>query len=141
LFNQTGGCAHGKNESGLGPKGGVMKTYLTPIKDIERKWYVVNAQDKVLGRVASEIAFRLRGKHKPNFSPFMDAGDFIIVVNVEKLKLTGKKWDEKVYYRHTGYMGGLKAQTAKEMRDKKPEDLIGENEKRAPHGGGYVLIC
>lgn len=101
-----------------------MKTYLTPIKDIERKWYVVDAQDKVLGRVASEIAFRLRGKHKPNFSSFMDAGDFIIVVNVEKLKLTGKKWGDKVYYRHSSYMGGLKEITAEELREKKPEEVL-----------------
>jgi len=101
-----------------------MKTYLTPVKDIERKWYVVDAQDKILGRLASEIAVRLRGKHKPNYSTFMDTGDFVIVVNAEKVKLTGKKWDDKVYYRHTGYMGGLKQQTAREILEKKPEDLV-----------------
>ncbi len=101
-----------------------MKTYLTPVKDIERKWYVVDAQDKILGRLASEIAMRLRGKHKPNYSTFMDTGDFVIVVNAEKVKLTGKKWDDKVYYRHTGYLGGLKQQTAREILEKKPEDLV-----------------
>lgn len=91
---------------------------------MERKWYVVDAQGKILGRLASEIARRLRGKHKPNYSTFMDAGDFIVVVNADKVKLTGKKWDDKIYYRHTGYMGGLKQLTAKELREKKPEELI-----------------
>jgi len=101
-----------------------MKTHLTPVKEIERKWYVVDAAGKVLGRVASEIARRLRGKHKPNYSTFMDVGDFIVVVNADKVRLTGKKWDDKIYYRHTGYMGGLKQMTAKEMLEKKPEELI-----------------
>lgn len=101
-----------------------MKTYLTPVKDIERKWYVVDAQDKVLGRLATEIATRLRGKHKPTYSTFMDVGDFVVVVNADKVRLTGKKWDDKVYYRHTGYMGGIKQQTAKELLEKKPEDLV-----------------
>ncbi len=101
-----------------------MKTHLTPVKEIERKWYVVDADGKVLGRVASEIARRLRGKHKPNYSTFMDVGDFIVVVNADKVRLTGKKWDDKIYYRHTGYMGGLKQMTAREMLEKKPEELI-----------------
>jgi large subunit ribosomal protein L13 len=101
-----------------------MKTYLTPVKEIERKWYVVDATGKVLGRVASEIARRLRGKHKPNYSTFMDVGDFVVVVNADKVRLTGKKWDDKIYYRHSGYMGGLKQMTAKEMLEKKPEELI-----------------
>lgn len=101
-----------------------MKTYLTPVKDIERKWYVVDAQDKILGRLATEIAARLRGKHKPNYSTFMDTGDFVIVVNAEKVKLTGKKWDDKIYYHHSGYMGGLKEQTAREVLEKKPADLV-----------------
>ena len=101
-----------------------MKTQYTPVKEIDRKWYVVDAQDKVLGRLATEIAVRLRGKHKPNYSTFMDTGDFIIVVNADKVRLTGKKWDDKVYYRHTGSMGGLKQMTAKEMLEKKPEDLV-----------------
>ena len=101
-----------------------MNTYHTPVKEIERKWFVVDAEDKVLGRLASEIAMRLRGKHKPNFSPHMDVGDFIIVVNAEKVKLTGNKLDDKIYYRHSGYMGGLKERTAKEMLEKKPTELL-----------------
>lgn len=101
-----------------------MKTPVTPTKEIERKWYVVDAEDMILGRLASEVAYRLRGKHKPNFCTFLDAGDFVVVVNAEKVRLTGKKWDQKIYYRHTSYMGGLKEQTAQELRDKKPEELL-----------------
>lgn len=101
-----------------------MKTHLTPVKDIERKWFVVDAQDKVLGRLASEIAIRLRGKHKTNYSTFLDVGDFVVVVNADKIRLTGKKWDDKVYYHHSGYMGGLKEQTARELLEKKPEELL-----------------
>jgi large subunit ribosomal protein L13 len=101
-----------------------MKTYLAPIKEIERKWYVVDAEDKILGRLASEIARRLRGKHKPTFSPFIDNGDFIIVTNADRIQLTGNKWDDKKYYRHTGYMGGIKESTAKELLEKHPTDLI-----------------
>jgi len=101
-----------------------MKTYLAPIKEIERKWYVVDAKDKILGRLATEIAHRLRGKHKPTFSPFIDNGDFIIVTNADRIQLTGKKWDDKKYYRHTGYMGGIKDSTAKELLEKHPTDLI-----------------
>lgn len=101
-----------------------MKTYYTPVDEIERKWYVVDADGKVLGRVASEIARRLRGKHKPTFCNFQDNGDFIVVINADKVHLTGNKWDDKKYYRHTGYMGGIKEQTAKEVLAKKPEELI-----------------
>ena len=101
-----------------------MKTYLAPVNEIERKWYVVDAKDKILGRLAAEIASRLRGKHKPTFSPFIDNGDFIIVTNADKIQLTGKKWDEKKYYRHTGYMGGIKETTAKELLEKHPTDLV-----------------
>ncbi len=101
-----------------------MKTHLTPVKDIEKTWYVVDAQDKVLGRLASEIASRLRGKHKPGYSPFMDMGDFIVVVNAEKVKLTGNKMDDKVYYHHTSYMGGLKSITARDLLRKKPTELL-----------------
>ncbi|MFZ5774852.1 MAG: 50S ribosomal protein L13 [Thermodesulfobacteriota bacterium] len=101
-----------------------MKTYLTPVKEIERNWLIVDAQDKVLGRLASEVARRLRGKHKANYSTFLDVGDFVIIVNADKIRLTGRKWDEKVYHRHTGYMGGLKTDTAKELLAKKPEDLV-----------------
>ncbi len=101
-----------------------MKTYLAPADKIERKWYVVDAEGMVLGRLASEVARRLRGKHKPTFCTFMDNGDFVVVINAEKVRLTGKKWDDKIYYRHSGYMGGLKATTAREMREKKPEEII-----------------
>ena len=101
-----------------------MKTYHTPVKEIERKWYVVDAEGKVLGRLASEIATRLRGKHKPNFSSHMDVGDFIVVVNAEKVKLTGNKLEDKMYYHHSGYIGGLREQTAKEVLEKKPEELL-----------------
>ena len=101
-----------------------MKTYLAPVNEIEKKWYVVDAKDKILGRLATEIASRLRGKHKPTFSPFIDNGDFIIVTNADKVQLTGKKWDDKKYYRHTGYMGGIKETTAKDLLVKHPTDLV-----------------
>ena len=101
-----------------------MKTYIAPVNEIEKKWYVVDAKDKILGRLATEIAFRLRGKHKPTFSPFIDNGDFIIVTNADKIQLTGKKWDDKKYYRHTGYMGGIKETTARELLEKQPTDLV-----------------
>ncbi|MDZ7641103.1 MAG: 50S ribosomal protein L13 [Desulfurivibrio sp.] len=101
-----------------------MKTHLAPVKEIERKWYVVDAEDMVLGRLASEIATRLRGKHKPIYSTFMDTGDFIVVLNADKVRLTGKKWDDKVYYQHSGYIGGIRQDTASELRDKKPELLV-----------------
>ena len=101
-----------------------MKTFLMPVNEIERKWYVADADGKVLGRIAVEIARRLRGKHKPTFCNFQDNGDFIIVVNADKVPLTGKKWDDKVYYRHSGYPGGMTTQTAREVLAKKPEELI-----------------
>lgn len=101
-----------------------MKTYYTPVDEIDRKWYVVDADGKVLGRIATEIARRLRGKHKPTFCNFQDNGDFIVVINAERIHLTGKKWDDKVYYSHSGYMGGISSRTAKEVLDKTPEDLI-----------------
>lgn len=101
-----------------------MKTYYTPVSEIDRKWYVIDADGKVLGRFATEIARRLRGKHKPTFCNFQDNGDFIVVVNADKIHLTGKKWDDKKYYRHTGYIGGIKEQSAKEVLAKKPEELI-----------------
>jgi len=101
-----------------------MKTHLTPVKDIKRKWLVVDAQDKVLGRLASEIATRLRGKHKADFCTFQDVGDFVIVVNADKVRLTGRKLDDKVYRHHTGYMGGLKEKSAKDLLAEKPEELL-----------------
>jgi large subunit ribosomal protein L13 len=101
-----------------------MKTYLTPVNEIKKNWYVIDAEGKVLGRLASEIAARLRGKHKPNYSTFIDVGDFIVVINAGKVKLTGNKLENKKYYRHSGYMGGLKEQTAKELLEKKPEEVV-----------------
>ncbi|MBF0498122.1 MAG: 50S ribosomal protein L13 [Deltaproteobacteria bacterium] len=103
-----------------------MQTIAVKAKDIEgeRKWYLVDAKDIVLGRLASEVARRLRGKHKPIFTNHLDTGDFIIVVNAEKVKLTGNKWEQKNYYRHSGYMGGLKTTQAKKLRDEKPEQII-----------------
>ncbi len=107
-----------------------MKTPLPKAGEIERKWYVVDAQDKVLGRLSTQIAMRLRGKHKPIFTPHLDTGDFIIVINAEKVRLTGKKLNNKIYYKHTGYIGGLKRFTAKEMLEKRPEDVIRLSVKR-----------
>jgi large subunit ribosomal protein L13 len=101
-----------------------MKTPLPKVDQIERKWYVVDASDKVLGRLATQIAMRLRGKHKPEYTPHLDTGDFIIVVNAEKVKLTARKLDQKKYYRHSGYLGGLKERTARQMLNEKPEEVI-----------------
>ena len=101
-----------------------MKTYLAPVNEIEKKWYVVDAENKVLGRLATEIANRLRGKHKPTFSSFIDNGDFIVVTNAEKIQLTGNKLYDKKSYRHTGYVGGIKETSAKELLAKHPTDLI-----------------
>lgn len=101
-----------------------MKTYLAPVNEIERKWYVVDAENKVLGRLAAEIALRLRGKHKPTFSTFIDNGDFIIVTNAEKIRLTGNKWSGKKYYHHTGYMGGIKEASAEKLMEVHPTELV-----------------
>nr|MBF0221700.1 50S ribosomal protein L13 [Desulfobulbaceae bacterium] len=101
-----------------------MKTYLTPVNEIEKKWFIVDAQGKVLGRLASEIATILRGKNKPTYSTFMDNGDYVVVVNAEKVKLTGNKMKDKKYYRHSGYMGGLTETTASELLEKKPTDML-----------------
>ncbi len=101
-----------------------MKTPLPKVDSIERKWYVVDAAGQVLGRLATQVASRLRGKHKPEFTPHLDTGDFIIVINAEKVTLTGNKKEQKMYYRHTGYMGGLKELNAKEMLKQRPEDVI-----------------
>ena len=101
-----------------------MKTFVAKEHEIDRKWYLIDASNKILGRLASEIAIILRGKHKAIFTSHMDAGDFVIVVNADKVALTGNKLDKKIYYRHSGYIGGLKETTAKEMLQKKPENLI-----------------
>jgi len=101
-----------------------MNTFVAKEQEVERDWYVVNAEGKVLGRLASQIAIRLRGKNKPIFTPHADTGDFIIVTNADKVVLTGKKWDGKIYYHHSGYLGGLKQITARKLLEKKPEDIL-----------------
>ncbi len=101
-----------------------MKTFLVNPATIERKWYVVDAEGKTLGRLASEIAKVLRGKNKPIFTPHLDMGDYVIVVNAEKVKVTGKKLNQKIYYHHSGYVGGMKETTLKEMLAKKPERVL-----------------
>ena len=101
-----------------------MKTFVAKEHEVEKKWLVVDAKDKILGRLATQIAVRLRGKHKPIFTPHADTGDFVVVLNADKVALTGKKWDKKIYYHHTGYIGGLKEISAKNLLEKKPEDLL-----------------
>jgi large subunit ribosomal protein L13 len=101
-----------------------MKTFVAKEHEIEKKWYLIDAKEKVLGRLASEIASILRGKKKPIFTPHMDAGDYVVVINADKVILTGGKIEKKMYYHHSGYVGGLKETTAKEMLSKKPENLI-----------------
>ena len=101
-----------------------MKTFIASAAAIERKWQVVDAEGKTLGRLASEIARVLRGKHKPIFTPHLDTGDYVIVINAEKVKVTGKKLDQKIYYHHSGYVGGMKETTLKKMLADKPERVI-----------------
>ncbi len=101
-----------------------MRTFMANAQNIERKWYVVDAEGQTLGRLASEVAAILRGKHKPTFTPHVDTGDHVIIINAEKIKLTGKKWTDKIYYHHSGHPGGLKKRTAKEMRQKIPEKML-----------------
>jgi large subunit ribosomal protein L13 len=101
-----------------------MKTYFPKSGEVARDWYVVNAEGEALGRLAARVASILRGKEKPTFTPYMDVGDFIIVVNAEKVKLTGRKLFQKTYNKHSGYPGGLKVVNAKTLLEKKPEDLI-----------------
>ncbi len=101
-----------------------MKTYDAKKGEIEHSWYVVDAESKVLGRLATRVADVLRGKHKPIFTPYVDTGDFVVVINAEKIHLTGTKMDNKKYYRHSGYPGGLKITTPAELLRKKPEAII-----------------
>ena len=101
-----------------------MKTFMASPATIERKWYVVDATDMTLGRLASEVAKVLRGKNKPIFTPHMDTGDYVIIVNAAKVKVTGKKLDQKIYYRHSAYVGGMKETTLREMMAKKPEKVV-----------------
>lgn len=101
-----------------------MKTFMASPATIDRKWYVVDAADMTLGRMASEVAKVLRGKNKPIFTPHMDTGDYVIIVNAEKIKVTGKKMDQKIYYRHSDYVGGMKETKLKDKLAKKPEEVI-----------------
>ncbi|RST71809.1 50S ribosomal protein L13 [Siminovitchia acidinfaciens] len=99
-------------------------TYMAKAGDINRKWYVVDAEGKTLGRLATEVATLLRGKHKPTYTPNVDTGDHVIIVNAAKIELTGNKLQDKMYYRHSGFVGGIKATNAAEMRAKRPEKMI-----------------
>ncbi|MDD7102820.1 MAG: 50S ribosomal protein L13 [Firmicutes bacterium] len=101
-----------------------MKSYMQKKETVERKWYVIDAEGKPLGRVASKAAHMLRGKHKPTFTPHIDCGDYIIIVNAEKVLLTGNKLNDKKYYNHSMYAGGLRERTAKEMIERYPEEMI-----------------
>lgn len=101
-----------------------MKSYMASPATIERKWYVVDATGYTLGRLASEVAKILRGKNKPIFTPFIDTGDYVIITNADKIKVTGKKLEQKIYYRHSDYVGGMKETTLKEMLNKKPERVV-----------------
>ncbi len=101
-----------------------MKTFQAKKEEAKPQWYLVDAEGKVLGRLAAEVAKILRGKHKPLFTPHVDTGDFVIVVNADKVTLTGKKMKEKIYYRHTGYPGGIREMTAEKMMAKKPAEMF-----------------
>ncbi|WBW50441.1 50S ribosomal protein L13 [Peptoniphilus equinus] len=101
-----------------------MKSYMAKASDIERKWYVIDAKDKVLGRLATEVATVLRGKHKPTYTPHVDTGDYVIVINADKIKLTGNKWQQKIHAYHTGYPGGRREVAYTEIRDKHPERIV-----------------
>lgn len=102
----------------------MSKSYMANAQTIERKWFVVDATDLVLGRVSTEVASLLKGKHKPTYTPHVDCGDYVIIVNAEKVALTGNKLDDKLYYRHSGYPGGLKSRTAKRMLELQPQKVL-----------------
>lgn len=101
-----------------------MKTFSAKKDNVKRDWIIVDAENKVLGRLATEIATRLKGKHKPEYTPHVDTGDYIIVINAEKVRVTGNKYDDKMYYRHSGYPGGLKETNFKDLNKSKPEMII-----------------
>ena len=119
-----------------------MKTFSAKAHEVKRDWYVVDASDKVLGRLAAEIARRLRGKHKAEFTPHVDTGDFIIVVNAEKLRVTGAKFEDKIYYRHSGYPGGIYQRTFRQMQERFPERTLEKAVKgMLPKGPlGYAML-
>jgi len=101
-----------------------MKTFMPNPDKVERKWYVVDAEGKTLGRLSSEVAKILRGKNKPEFTPHCDCGDYVIIINAEKIAVTGKKLDQKMYYHHSDYVGGMKAQNLREKLNRKPEQVV-----------------
>lgn len=101
-----------------------MKTYTPKENELKREWFVVDAGGQILGRLASKLAHRLRGKHKPEFAPHVDNGDFLVVINAAKVAVTGKKLDQKMYYKHSNYPGGLKERSLRQMLDKKPEEVL-----------------
>ncbi len=101
-----------------------MKTYVARPSTIKRDWFVVDADGQTLGRLATEIAKRLRGKHKPEYTPFMDTGDYIVVINASKIKVTGNKTSDKMYYHHTGYPGGIKSESFEKLLARKPEEVL-----------------
>jgi large subunit ribosomal protein L13 len=101
-----------------------MNTYMAKNETIEHQWFVVDATDKTLGRLATVVASVLKGKHKPTYTPHVDTGDYVIIINAEKIQLTGKKWDQKLYYKHSGYSGGLTSRTARETMDKFPTRML-----------------
>lgn len=101
-----------------------MKTFTVKMSDIKRKWYVIDASDLILGRLVSQVASILRGKNKPIFTPHLDTGDHVIIINADKIALTGEKWQDKKYYRHSGYIGGLRVTNAKKMQQKNPRFII-----------------
>lgn len=102
----------------------MSKTFMANAQNVEHKWYVVDATDVVLGRFATQVASILRGKHKPTFTPHVDCGDYVVIVNAEKIALTGNKLEDKIYYRHSGYPGGLKTRNAKTMLEKQPTKVL-----------------
>jgi large subunit ribosomal protein L13 len=101
-----------------------MKTFSANANNVKRDWFLVDADGKTLGRLATEVASRLRGKHKPEFTPHADAGDYIVIVNAEKIRVTGNKFEDKMYHHHTGYVGNLKSVSFKDLQNKKPEAII-----------------
>ncbi|HLS99975.1 MAG TPA: 50S ribosomal protein L13 [Acholeplasma sp.] len=119
-----------------------MKTFMANEATIERKWYIVDAEGKTLGRLATVVASVLRGKHKPTYTPHVDAGDYVIIINADKIKLTGNKWNDKMYYSHSGYNGGLSETAAKDLMAKKPTAIVEKAIKgMVPHNrlGAEVL--
>ena len=101
-----------------------QKSYIHKSKNEQKKWYLVDADSKIVGRLASDLATLLRGKNNPWFTPHIDSGDFVVVINANKIRFTGKKWDEKIYYRHSGHIGGLKKRTAREQFERSPREIL-----------------